>query len=170
MPAGKLPLSPGSIRHRVRDSTAAGRAGAVILVVARDEARGSKAAAALCAQGLQAAALRLDVTDGAAIGRAAIQIEEQYGRLDTLVNNAGISGRFRGAPIEVTLNQMREVYDNNVFGVVAVTNEMLPLLRRPAAARIVNMSSGLGSLTLNSDPGWWSGPTTSSRASPLRRP
>jgi NAD(P)-dependent dehydrogenase (short-subunit alcohol dehydrogenase family) len=68
------------------------------------------------------------------------------------VNNAGISSRFRGAPSEVTVDQMREVYDTNVFGVMAVTNEMLPLLRRSAAGRIVNMSSGLGSLTLNSDP------------------
>jgi NAD(P)-dependent dehydrogenase (short-subunit alcohol dehydrogenase family) len=124
----------------------------VVLIGARDEARGDQAADALRAQGLQAAALRLDVTDGAAIARAAIQIEEQYGRLDILVNNAGISSRFRGAPSEVTVDQMREVYDTNVFGVMAVTNEMLPLLRRSAAGRIVNMSSGLGSLTLNSDP------------------
>ncbi len=169
MPAGKLPLSPGSIRHRVRDSTAAGRAGAVILVVARDEARGSKAAAALCAQGLQAAALRLDVTDGAAIGRTAIQIEEQYGRLDTLVNNAGISWPLQGRSHRGDSQSDAGGLRQQCVRVVAVTNEMLPLLRRPAAGRIVNMSSGLGSLTLNSDPGW-SRDLQRHRVSPLRRP
>jgi NAD(P)-dependent dehydrogenase (short-subunit alcohol dehydrogenase family) len=84
---------------------------------------------------------------------AASQIGQQYGRLDILVNNAGISGDFRGAPSEVTLDQMRQVYDTNVFGVVTVTNAMLPRLRRSAAGRIVNMSSGLGSLAQACDPG-----------------
>jgi NAD(P)-dependent dehydrogenase (short-subunit alcohol dehydrogenase family) len=93
------------------------------------------------------------VTDPASIARAAQDIEEQHGRLDILVNNAGITGSFRGAPSEVTPGQLRQVYDTNVFGVAAVTNQLLPLLRRSAAGRIVNMSSGLGSLTLSSDPG-----------------
>jgi NAD(P)-dependent dehydrogenase (short-subunit alcohol dehydrogenase family) len=127
--------------------------GTFVLIGARDEARGKEAAASLTARGRAVAPLSVDVTDPASIARAARDIEEQHGRLDILVNNAGITGSFRGAPSEVTLDQLRQVYDTNVFGVVAVTNQMLPLLRRSAAGRIVNMSSGLGSLTLNSDPG-----------------
>lgn len=153
MPAGNIALITGANKGiGFEIARQLGALQTVVLIGARDEARGDQAADALRAQGLQAAALRLDVTDGAAIARVAIQIEEQYGRLDILVNNAGISSRFRVAPSEVTVDQMREVYDTNVFGVMAVTNEMLPLLRRSAAGRIVNMSSGLGSLTLNSDP------------------
>jgi NAD(P)-dependent dehydrogenase (short-subunit alcohol dehydrogenase family) len=127
--------------------------GIFVFLGARDRARGEEAASALVARGLPVAPLRLDVTDGASIEQAAREISEQRGRLDILVNNAGVTGGFRGAPSEVTPGQMRQVYDTNVFGPVAVTNAMLPLLRRSAAGRIVNMSSGLGSLTLNSDPG-----------------
>jgi NAD(P)-dependent dehydrogenase (short-subunit alcohol dehydrogenase family) len=127
--------------------------GTFVLIGARDAARGKEAAAELTARGLAVAPLSIDVTDPASVARAAQDIEEEHGRLDILVNNAGITGSFRGEPSEVTLDQLRQVYDTNVFGVVAVTNQMLPLLRRAAAGRIVNMSSGLGSLTLNSDPG-----------------
>ena len=72
------------------------------------------------------------MTDGTTISSAAKEIEHQYGHLDSLVNNAGITGSFRGAPSEVTVDQLREVYDTNVFGVVAVTNAMLPLRRSQA--------------------------------------
>ncbi|HUY52420.1 MAG TPA: SDR family oxidoreductase [Streptosporangiaceae bacterium] len=129
-----------------------GEHGAVILVGARDEVRGKQAAESLAARGITAAPLRLDVTDGACIADAAREIGQRHGRLDVLVNNAGIGGSFTGPPSEVTTGQMREVYETNVFGVVAVTNAMLPLLRRSAAGRIVNMSSDLGSLTLNEGP------------------
>jgi NAD(P)-dependent dehydrogenase (short-subunit alcohol dehydrogenase family) len=130
-----------------------GQRGIFVLIGARDGTRGQQAAAALTAEGLPVAALVIDVTDGASVAHAAGDIGQRHGRLDILVNNAGITGGFRGPPSEVTLNQVREVYETNVFGVIAVTNAMLPLLRRSAAARIVNMSSGLGSLTWNSDPG-----------------
>jgi NAD(P)-dependent dehydrogenase (short-subunit alcohol dehydrogenase family) len=154
MPAEKIALITGANKGiGFEIARQLGSQGTVILIGARDEARGGQAAGTLTAQGLTAAPLRIDVTDGTSIARAAKQIEQQYGQLDILVNNAGIAGRFRGSPSEVTLDQLRQVYDTNVFGVVAVTNEMLPLLRRPAAGRIVNMSSGLGSLTLESDPG-----------------
>lgn len=129
-----------------------GERGAAVLLGARDELRGKQAAESLTARGLSAAPLLIDVTDTASIANAAREIGQQYGRLDILVNNAGISGSFRGAPSEITLDQLREVYDTNVFGVVAVTNAMLPLLRRSAAGRIVNMSSHVGSLTLTTDP------------------
>jgi NAD(P)-dependent dehydrogenase (short-subunit alcohol dehydrogenase family) len=131
-----------------------GEQGTLVLIGARDEARGQEAAAGLTARGLPAAPLVIDVTDGASAARAARQIEDQHGRLDILVNNAGITGGFRGAPSEVTPDQLRQVYDTNVFGVVTVTNHLLPLLRRSAAGRIVNMSSGLGSLAEASDPDW----------------
>ncbi len=127
--------------------------GTTILLGARDQARGAAAAGSLAAQGWPVTALRIDVTDGASVTAAAQAIGQEYGRLDILVNNAGISGSFRGAPSEVTVAQLREVYDTNVFGVVTVTNAMLPLLRQSAAGRIVNMSSGLGSLTQAADPG-----------------
>jgi NAD(P)-dependent dehydrogenase (short-subunit alcohol dehydrogenase family) len=129
-----------------------GERGAIVLLGARDETRGKAAAAALTAEGLAAVPLRLDVTAAAAVAAAAAEIDRRYGRLDILVNNAGIAGGFTGPPSAASPDQLREVYETNVFGVVAVTNAMLPLLRRSAAGRIVNMSSDVGSLALNSDP------------------
>src|ERR1700683_1551056 len=130
-----------------------GEQGTFVLIGARDEARGKEAAAELTTRGLAVAPLRIDVTDSASVADAGPEIDGQHGRLDILVNNAGITGRFRDPPSEVTADQLRQVYDTNVFGVVTVTGQMLPLLRRSAAGRIVNMSSGLGSLALSSDPG-----------------
>ncbi|MGH8876297.1 MAG: SDR family oxidoreductase [Stackebrandtia sp.] len=129
-----------------------GEEGNIVLVGARDEVRGKHAADSLAGYGIEAAPLRIDVTDPTSVTDSAIQIEQRYGRLDILVNNAGIAGGFTGAPSEATADDMREVYETNVFGVVSVTNAMLPLLRRSEAGRIVNMSSHVGSLTLNSDP------------------
>ncbi|WP_214317874.1 SDR family NAD(P)-dependent oxidoreductase [Nonomuraea sediminis] len=98
--------------------------------------------------------VRLDVTDPATISAAAAWIEERFGRLDVLVNNAGISGYTPGRPPgATTVESVREVFETNVLGVVAVTNAMLPLLRRSPAARIVNVSSAVGSLTHQTDPG-----------------
>jgi NAD(P)-dependent dehydrogenase (short-subunit alcohol dehydrogenase family) len=155
MPAEKIALITGANKGLGFEiARQLGERGAEVLLGARDEARGKEAASSLTTRGLSAAPLRIDVTDGATIAAAAQEIGQRYGRLDILVNNAGITGSFRGAPSEVTIDQMRQVYDTNVFGVVAVTNAMLPLLRRSAAGRIVNMSSNLGSLTLGSDPGY----------------
>ncbi|NUQ89846.1 MAG: SDR family NAD(P)-dependent oxidoreductase, partial [Glycomyces artemisiae] len=110
--------------------------------------------------GGDARAVALDVTDQASIDRAAKEIEERYGRLDVLVNNAGISGSGNAAPQDavdrvpsaVDLAVVREVFEVNVFGVIAVTNAMLPLLRRSPRARIVNLTSHAASLTLYADP------------------
>ncbi|KAB2343583.1 SDR family oxidoreductase [Actinomadura rudentiformis] len=129
-----------------------GEQGSVVLVGARDEVRGKTAADTLAGLGIAAVPVRIDVTDPASVADAAVQIEQRYGRLDILVNNAGIAGGFTGAPSEATAADLREVYETNVFGVVSVTSAMLPLLRRSVAGRIVNMSSHVGSLTLNSDP------------------
>jgi NAD(P)-dependent dehydrogenase (short-subunit alcohol dehydrogenase family) len=129
-----------------------GEQGILVLVGARDEVRGKQAAESLAGRGIAAEPVRIDVRDAACVADAAMQIEQSYGRLDILVNNAGIAGGFTGSPSAATADDLREVYETNVFGVVSVTNAMLPLLRRSPAGRIVNLSSHLGSLTLNSDP------------------
>jgi NAD(P)-dependent dehydrogenase (short-subunit alcohol dehydrogenase family) len=134
-----------------------------VLVGSRDYARGEEAAKTVDGD---AHALQLDVTDKASIVTAAERVRTEFGRLDVLVNNAAISntGLRPGVPIEeyakstrtstVSLDEMRAVFETNVFGVVAVTQAMLPLLRESPAARIVNVSSGVGSLTRNSDPAY----------------
>ena len=123
----------------------------VVLIGARDEARGQAAAAKLTGDGVDARFVRLDVTDKETIGRAAQWIGDQFGRLDILVNNAGI-GEWGSKPSDVDLAKVREVYDTNLFGPMAVTQAMLPLLRRAKHGRIVNVSSSLGSLSMASDP------------------
>jgi NAD(P)-dependent dehydrogenase (short-subunit alcohol dehydrogenase family) len=129
-----------------------GERGNTVLVGARDQARGKLAAASLASRGITAVPVRIDVTDASSVAEAATLIEQRFGRLDILVNNAGIAGGFTGVPSEATADDMREVYETNVFGVVSVTTAMLPLLRRSAAGRIVNLSSHVGSLTLGSEP------------------
>lgn len=120
-----------------------------VLVGARDEARGREAERLLREGGADAHFVLLDVTDEESIRRAAVWIETEYGRLDILVNNAGTASlaRRRTLPSETSIEDMRAVYEINVFGVVAVTNAMLPLLRRATAARIVNVSSEVGSIS-----------------------
>jgi NAD(P)-dependent dehydrogenase (short-subunit alcohol dehydrogenase family) len=126
--------------------------GITVLLGARDITRGEAAAAELAAAGADVRFVRLDVTDADSVKAAAAWIEETFGRLDILVNNAGISVENRAPVTEVTAEQMRSTYETNVFGVVTVTNTMLPLLRQSAAARIVNVSSMLGSLNMAADP------------------
>jgi NAD(P)-dependent dehydrogenase (short-subunit alcohol dehydrogenase family) len=153
MPSEKIALVTGANKG-IGFATARrlGELGATVLLGARDEARGKQAAGLLATQDVAVIPLRIDVTDRSSIADAAERIRREYGRLDVLINNAGIGGGFHGPPSEATVEQMRKVYETNVFGVVAVTNAMLPLLRRSAAGRIVNMSSDIGSLTLNADP------------------
>ena len=129
-----------------------GRQGIIVLIGARDEGRGAAAAAELKQEGIDARAVLLDVTNAESIAAVAAQIEQEFGRLDILVNNAGIAidGGFYNADVDM----MRRTYETNVFGVVAMTGAFLPLLKKSEAGRIVNMSSGLGSLTQNSDPNW----------------
>ncbi|WP_437756966.1 SDR family oxidoreductase [Sorangium sp. So ce1389] len=131
-----------------------GQRGMTALVGARDPERGEAAALRLREEGVDARFVRLDVTDGATIDAAARRIEAELGRLDVLVNNAGIA-LDRNKPSECNLDEVRQIYEVNVLGVVAVTKAMLPMLRRAAPhARIVNVTSGLGSLTLHTDPSW----------------
>jgi NAD(P)-dependent dehydrogenase (short-subunit alcohol dehydrogenase family) len=124
-----------------------------VLVGARDADRGREAEQALRDGGADAHFVQLDVTDAKSIERAAEWIEAEYGHLDVLVNNAGTATVARQGypPSQTSLADMRAVYEINVFGVIAVTNAMLPLLRRAPAARIVNVSSEVGSITAQSD-------------------
>ncbi len=119
-------------------------------VGARDEQRREAAVEKLRTAGADAFGIPLDVTDDASVTAAAGLVEERAGRLDVLVNNAGVTGGMPQNPTGVSLATMRTVVETNVFGVIRVTNAMLPLLRRSASPRIVNMSSGVGSLTRQS--------------------
>jgi NAD(P)-dependent dehydrogenase (short-subunit alcohol dehydrogenase family) len=135
--------------------------GFTVLVGSRNLGRGEAAAKEV---GPDAHALQLDVTDQASITAAAELVRSELGRLDVLVNNAAISNTRKlpgmsvaeyaksTRPSVVSLDEVRAVFETNVFGVLAVTQAMLPLLREAPAARIVNVSSGAGSLTLNADP------------------
>ena len=132
-----------------------GAIGFTVAVGARDNARGEEAAQRLRAAGVDAFGVALGVTSDDSVAAAAATIEQTAGRLDVLINNAGISGRTDGSvqdPTTLDLDVVRTVLDTNVFRVVRVTNAMLPLLRRSDAPRIVNMSSNMGSLTLQTGP------------------
>ncbi len=134
--------------------------GFTVLVGSRNFEKGETAAKSI---GADAHALQLDVTDEASIFAAAQRVRGEFGRLDVLVNNAAIghTGKL-GTPLEeilkssrasvASLDEVRAVFETNVFGVLAVTQAMLPLLREAPAARIVNVGSGVGSLALNADP------------------
>ena len=131
-------------------------AGHTVLLAARDPQKAADAVAALANDGLRVEAITLDVTDEASIARAVAEVSERHGRLDTLVNNAGLVAEAWGTPAsQTTLAQWRSSFETNVFAVAAVTTAFLPLLRRSDAGRIVNLSSILGSLTLHADPNSW---------------
>jgi NAD(P)-dependent dehydrogenase (short-subunit alcohol dehydrogenase family) len=98
------------------------------------------------------------VTDEASVTAAARLIEERAGRLDALVNNAGITGGGPQEPTTVDVDRVRAAVETNVIGVIRVTNALLPLLRRSPSPRIVNVSSSVGSLTLQTTPGAETGP------------
>jgi len=117
---------------------------------ARDDDRREEAVRTLRAAGVDAFGVPLDVTDDASVAAAAQLVEEQAGRLDVLVNNAGVTGGMPQEPTLVTPETIRTVVETNVIGVVRVTNALLPLLRRSASPRIVNMSSSVGSLARQS--------------------
>src|SRR5271155_431000 len=137
--------------------------GFTVLVGSRNFERGEIAAKEV---GPGAVALQLDVTHHASIAAAAERIRKELGRLDVLVNNAATSNTSKlpsqtveeysklNRPSNVSLTEVRTIWETNVFGVLAVYQAMLPLLREAPAARIVNVSSGVGSLTRNSNPAY----------------
>ncbi|HTJ38843.1 MAG TPA: SDR family oxidoreductase [Dactylosporangium sp.] len=144
---GRIALVTGGNKGIGREIVAQlARLGATVLLGARDKARREDAVASLRADGLDVHPVALDVTDAASAAEAADRLGREFGRLDVLVNNAAITGGRPGEPSAMDLDRLRLVFETNVFGVLAVTNAMLPLLRRSAAPVIVNVSSSVGSL------------------------
>ncbi|HSR85373.1 MAG TPA: SDR family oxidoreductase [Streptosporangiaceae bacterium] len=133
-------------------------------VGARDETRRDGAVAKLRAAGVDAFGVPLDVTDDASVAGAARLIDARGGRLDVLVNNAGVTGGTPQEPTVVDLATVRTAVETNVMGVIRVTNAMLPLIRRSVSPRIVNMSSSVGSLTRQTTPGAETGPISAAYA------
>ncbi len=129
-------------------------------VGARDQQRRDEAVARLRESGVDAFGVALDVTDDESVAAAAAQIEHDEGRLDVLVNNAGIVGGVPQTPTTISPDTIRAAVETNVIGVVRVTNAMLPLLRRSPSPRVVQMSSTVGSLTLQTTPGADTGPVS----------
>jgi NAD(P)-dependent dehydrogenase (short-subunit alcohol dehydrogenase family) len=130
-----------------------GRKGISVLIAARDEARGLAAVESLRKEGIAAKWVALEVTDSASIRRAADQVAAEFGLLDILVNNAGyLDYANEGIGSTVSLDTLRKTFEINYFGMVAVTQAFLPLLRKSKAARIVNLTSILGSIAEHADP------------------
>lgn len=127
-------------------------AGFFVWIGARDRSRGEQAVAQLRSVGLDAGLLEIDVAIEDSVYQAAAILSEQIGALDILINNAGIAVDMTKAPSEVRMQDMKAVYEVNLFGPVRVTQAFLPLLKKADQARIVMMSSGVGSLTLITDP------------------
>jgi NAD(P)-dependent dehydrogenase (short-subunit alcohol dehydrogenase family) len=126
-------------------------AGLTVILGARNFEAGKTAAAQI---GHNIRPLRLDLANPELIEAAAAVINEEFGRLDVLVNNAAIVDPHDGPPSSVDVEALRRVMETNFYGTLAITQAMLPLIRKAPAGRIVNLSSGLASLQLNGDPNW----------------
>ncbi|BCM90085.1 3-oxoacyl-[acyl-carrier-protein] reductase FabG [Abditibacteriota bacterium] len=127
--------------------------GFTVLVGARDAERGNEAVEELKAQGLDAQFLAISPTDADSVAQAAKEVEDKYGHLDVLINNAGTgSQEDQKPPSQVALQVFRDIYEINVFGVHSVTQAFWPLLEKSEAARLVVVSSALASFALHTDP------------------
>ena len=129
-----------------------GKLGYTVLLGARDADRGASAADQLKSEGVDAHFVKVDMNDPSTFDFASAFIEEQYGKLDALVNNAGINSDQGRRPSEVPVEAIKETFEVNFFNLIGLTQKLIPLLEKSTAGRIVNVSSILGSLTLNSDP------------------
>jgi NAD(P)-dependent dehydrogenase (short-subunit alcohol dehydrogenase family) len=132
-----------------------GQIGITVVVAARSLQAAKETAATLQGEGLDVFPVQLDVTKEEDRKSAAKAVAEKYGKLDILINNAGTGaedGILTPKTIETTDAELQKVFNTNLFSVVAVTREFLPLLKKSPAGRIVNLSSILGSLTLHADP------------------
>ncbi|MES2393672.1 MAG: SDR family oxidoreductase [Acidobacteriota bacterium] len=133
-----------------------GKMGYTVLLGSRDAMKGEIAARQLRGDGVDARVVKLDVRKQADIDAAAKMIEAEYGKLDVLVNNAGVMEE-KSWTVNTTsstdMQKLRSTFETNVFAVVAVTQAMLPLLKKADAARVVNVSSILGSVSLQATPG-----------------
>jgi NAD(P)-dependent dehydrogenase (short-subunit alcohol dehydrogenase family) len=133
-------------------------AGVKVIIGSRDRAQGEEAVAKLRKAGVDADALQFDITKPADYQAAYDYFNSKYGRLDILVNNAGIAGgTFPGTGPEhnaadVPLDVLHKVFETNFFAQVALTKALLPLIKKSPSGRIVNLSSILGSLSLQADP------------------
>jgi NAD(P)-dependent dehydrogenase (short-subunit alcohol dehydrogenase family) len=131
------------------------QAGYYVYLGSRDKTKGDEAVAKLKAEGLtNVETIRIDVSDAASIDAARTELGQKLTSLDVLINNAGISGGFPQAPTSLNIQKIREVFDTNFFGTINVTMAFLDLLKKSNEPRIVNVTSGLASLTLHSDPSW----------------
>jgi len=130
-----------------------GRRGAQVVLTARDRKAGEAAAAKLRDEGLKVQSLPLDVTDAAGAKALADALERDFGRVDVLVNNAGIMSKSDAPALEVGADVVRELFETNTLGSLRVAQALAPLLRKSDRGRIVNMSSGMGALEGN-DGGW----------------
>lgn len=126
--------------------------GITVLLGARDEQRGEQAADKLKQEGLDVRFLQLDVNDTASQDAAAKFIADNFGKLDILINNAGIAQDFGVGASQGTLEQWRTTFETNVFNLVSLTQKLLPLVKKSEAGRIVNLTSILGSLAMHSNP------------------
>src|SRR5262249_50233372 len=125
-----------------------GRQGVTVVLGAREKARGDEAAAKLKAEGIDAHAVKLEVTNESEVAALPAFFESKFGRLDILINNAGALLDFGG----VTRDTFRQTYETNVIAPYFITQALLPLLKAGPAGRIVNHSSIMGSMTAMSDP------------------
>ena len=151
---GKIALITGANKGiGLETSRQLAQKGFTVLLGARDAERGAVAAKKLRDEGFDAHSLKLDVTESTDRAAVAKAIGEKFGRLDVLVNNAGTILDRGIKTSEVSLDILRRTFDLNFFSTVALTQELLPLLRKSTAGRIVNVSSNLASLTQHSQPG-----------------
>ena len=128
-----------------------GQSGFKVWLGCRDAVRGKDAVSLLLSEGIDARLAIIDVTDQESIDAAVGQLKSEDGKLDVLVNNAGIPGIYPSAPEAQSISDIMTVYNTNVFGVIRVTQAFLPLLKMGDAPRIIMVSSGLGSLEWVSD-------------------
>jgi NAD(P)-dependent dehydrogenase (short-subunit alcohol dehydrogenase family) len=127
------------------------RQGLLVLLGCRNVAQGQAEAERVCREGGEAKVLALDVTDAKTIAAAVAEVKRDFGRLDILVNNAGVA-RETANPSDYKIEDIRYVFDTNFFGLIAVTQAFLPLIRKSKAGCIVNVTSDMGSMTRNTDP------------------
>lgn len=154
MSASKIALITGANKGiGLETAKQLGRLGITVLIGARDAARGAAAVESLRKEKIDAKFVEIDVTSEASIARAAAEIDRTYGRLDILINNAAVQqGPVDGTASKTPMKTLRDTFEANFFGLVAVSQAMLPLVRKSDNGRIVNLTSILGSLSEHSDP------------------
>lgn len=129
--------------------------GYYVYLGSRDLTKGQQAADQLKAEGLtEVEPIEIDVADSASIAAARVALGQKTDVLDVLINNAGILGGMQQPALSTDIGVIKEVFETNVFGVISTTQAFIDLLRKSAEPRIVNVTSGLGSLTLHNDPSW----------------